>query len=103
MCVCGTGEGGATELLALLNDDEAFFGCLRVQIKGAVKFFSLSFMGDNLGGMKRGKASMHKSGVLNVFECHGSVTLEGREGATLEAVRQQVAQQARAPEDSIEM
>ena len=101
--VLGVGEGGVAELLALLNDDEALFGCLRVQVKAAVKFFSLSFVGENLGGMKRGKASMHKSGVLNVFECHGSVTLEGIEGSTREEVLQQIAQQARAPAEDIEL
>lgn len=103
MRVCGCGEGGLDALLGLLNDDEAFFGCLRIQIKGAVKFFSFAFIGDNLGGMKRGKASMHKSGVLNTFECHGSVSSEGLGGATREAIVRQVAQQSRVAEEDVEM
>lgn len=103
MRVCGSGQEGLGELLALLNDDEAFFGCLRVMVKGAVKFYSFAFVGENLNGMKRGKASMHKSGVLNSFECHGSVSVEGVEGATRECVLQQIAQQSRVSECDIEI
>mmetsp|Transcript_16604 Transcript_16604/g.27710 ORF Transcript_16604/g.27710 Transcript_16604/m.27710 type:complete len:154 (-) Transcript_16604:4465-4926(-) len=103
MRVCGTGEGGLDEMLSLLNDDEAFFGCVRAQIEGAVKFYSVAFVGENLNGMKRGKASMHKSGVLNSFECHGSVSLEGIEGTSRALVLQQIAQQSRVNECSIEI
>lgn len=101
--VCGSGTGGIDELLLALNDDEAFFGCLRVKIQTSIKFYSLSFVGDNLSGMKRGKASLHRSGVLNAFECHGGVVLEGMGGAGRDEVIRQIALQTKLPVDCIDI
>ena len=75
-------------MLQLLSDDQVFFGCLRASVNSSVKFYSFSFIGDDVGGMKRGKVSMHKSGVLNTFESHGSVNVEGVTGAREEIVKQ---------------
>lgn len=52
------GSGGIEELVAALSDDDVVFGAFRAQIGDHKKSFHLYFVGDNVGGMKRGKASM---------------------------------------------
>jgi len=58
---CGCGEGGLDEMVSQLEDDDVYFGGIRCEVKGMMKFFSFSFVGKNVGGMKRGKSSLHKS------------------------------------------
>lgn len=84
------------ELLTFLNDDECFFGVFRCQIEGNDKFFTFSFVGENVNGMKKGKASMHRSAVLNLFEVHGSVSINGLAEANPITFIQQIALQSRA-------
>jgi hypothetical protein len=91
------------EMLSYMNDDECLFGVLRGKISGADKFFSLSFVGENVNGMKKGKASMHKSSVLNMFEVHGSITLSGQAEANPTVATQQIAQQFRLSSDLVEI
>eukprot|EP00523_Entomoneis_sp_CCMP467_P002253 CAMPEP_0168747898 /NCGR_PEP_ID=MMETSP0724-20121128/15895_1 /TAXON_ID=265536 /ORGANISM="Amphiprora sp., Strain CCMP467" /LENGTH=134 /DNA_ID=CAMNT_0008795705 /DNA_START=35 /DNA_END=439 /DNA_ORIENTATION=- len=67
--VLSSGSGGASACAAALPDDEPCFGGLRTSNGRFVGFYYAS---DNVGGMKKGRAAMHKNGVLNV--------LEGRDG-----------------------
>ena len=63
------------ELLASLNDDNVYFGCFGALVESQPKFFTISIYGENVNGMKKGKASMAKSGVLNLFEiAHGEIS-----------------------------
>lgn len=103
MKVFSSGSGGLDELLSHLDDEKVFFGCVRAVVDGGTKFYSLSFIGDQLGGMKRGKASMHRPGVLNTFECHGSIMLEGLGGASRGEVLRQIAEQSGKKEEMIEL
>ena len=64
-------------------------------------FIQVFFVGENVNGMKKGKASMHKPAVLNCFEVHGSVSFNGTEEATVENVFSQVSQQTRVAVDAI--
>jgi hypothetical protein len=91
------------EMLSYMNDDECLFGALRGKVSGADKFFSLSFVGENVNGMKKGKASMHKSAVLNLFEVHGSITLSGQCEANPTVATQQISQQFRVSQDLVEI
>lgn len=72
--------------ISAISDDDAFYGVIRVQIAHhaveCTKFIQVFFMGDNVGGMKRGKHSMFKSGVFNVLDgCHGEIVLDGGAGS----------------------
>ena len=60
---------------------QVLFGGLRATVDGSQsKFFSFLFLGEQLGGMKKGKAAMHKNGVFNFFEnLHGELTLPSKE------------------------
>ena len=91
------------EMLSHMNDDECFFGALRGKVSGADKFFSLSFVGENVNGMKKGKASMHKSAVLNLFEVHASIALSGHCEANPIVATQQISQQFRVSPDLVEL
>jgi hypothetical protein len=64
------------DLSSGLNDDEIFFGVIRVTISERVKFFTFSYIGANVNGMRKGKASLAKSGVMIFFEgSHGEISL----------------------------
>ena len=39
-----------------------------VRAKSSGKFYGLMCVGDDVGGMAKGKASMHKNGVMNLLE-----------------------------------
>ncbi len=89
--VVATGNGGVSEMLAHLNDDSSFFCVVRCKIGSNIKFYSLFYVGNNVGGMARGKASMHKSAILNLFEVHGELSCVGLENATTEDLASQIA------------
>jgi hypothetical protein len=91
------------EMLSFMTDDECLFGVFRIKLSGADKFCSLSFVGENLNGMKKGKASMHRSAILNLFEVHGSVSISGQGEANLTSIIQQISQQFRASPDVVEL
>eukprot|EP00401_Gymnodinium_catenatum_P080771 CAMPEP_0117475032 /NCGR_PEP_ID=MMETSP0784-20121206/9587_1 /TAXON_ID=39447 /ORGANISM="" /LENGTH=149 /DNA_ID=CAMNT_0005269269 /DNA_START=39 /DNA_END=488 /DNA_ORIENTATION=+ len=63
--VCASGKGGATELLAMLTEDKIFFGGFRTT-EG--KFLHLMSVGEDAGGMARGRAAAHKNAALNALE-----------------------------------
>lgn len=54
----GSGSGGFDELTELLSEDKALFGGIRAVDKdGKVKFYFVYFVGNDLGGMAKGKSS----------------------------------------------
>lgn len=61
----------------------------------------LFFVGENVNGMKKGKASMHKPAILNCFEVHGSVAINGTAEATVDNIISQISQQSRASPSDI--
>lgn len=70
----GAGNGGLAELSAALTDDEVLYGALRCKVDGKVRFYHLYFVGQNVGALKKGKASMYKSAVFSLIEAHGEIT-----------------------------
>lgn len=72
--VCASGVGGIQELCDNLNNDDVFFGGYRTTSEPA-QFYAFYFVGQNVGGMKKGRASMHKPTVLNKLEgCRGEMS-----------------------------
>ena len=67
--VLSSGSGGPTAAAAALPDSEPAFGGCKMS-NG--RFMGFYYVGDSVSAMKKGRASMHKNGVLNV--------LEGRDG-----------------------
>jgi len=69
-----SGAGGFIEFNKSLNDDDIYFGVLRVLISGKSKFYNISYIGDNLSGLKKGKSSMYKSAVFTITDAHGEIS-----------------------------
>ena len=62
-----TGHGGIMEMKALLASDQIRYGVFRVIADGRSRSIFLNFVGDDVGGMARGRASMGKNAVYNSF------------------------------------
>lgn len=66
------GKGGVTACAAELPDNEPVFGGFRISTTGRFRHFY--YCPESASGMKKGRASIHKNGVLNVMEgCDGEV------------------------------
>lgn len=87
----GKGGGGLAELCSTINDDDIFFAAFRCQVGGQVKFYHLFFVGQNVGGMKKGKASLHKSGVFQLIDAHGEIScVNGMDELSVDFLRAEV-------------
>lgn len=85
--VHASGESGVDGLLESLVDDDILYGCIRCTVTGRVKFFHLFFVGADVGGMKKGKASLYKSSVFSLVDAHGEITVsDGREAISKDTV-----------------
>ena len=71
--VLNKGSGGVSACSAALPSDEPSFGGFRLQSNGRFRHFY--YCPENVSAMKKGRASMHKNGVLNTLEgCDGDVS-----------------------------
>ena len=75
LVVCGSGCGGFEELLSSLNDDDVYFSCLRALVDDKVKFISIYFVGENVNGIRKGKASLYKDSAFSVIESHCEIAV----------------------------
>ncbi|KAG5190870.1 hypothetical protein JKP88DRAFT_352499 [Tribonema minus] len=111
-CLFGYGPGGNTQIVVTaagsdgfeglrssLTDSMAAWAGLRVSVLGSTKFVRLAFIGTEIAGMKRAKASLHRNAVFHLFEGgHCDVTFDGDGGLdafTSEAVVGAVAEALR--------
>jgi hypothetical protein len=79
------------------------FGGLRARVGEGAKFFSFLVIGENIGGMKKGKAAMHKNAVVNgVMEgVNGELAFASLDECTEEAAIAQIKKQLNA--DKVEL
>lgn len=72
MTLLGSGSGGLTELCSALNETMVAYCALRVTGEDlnalAPRFHRVMFVGEEVGGMKRGRAALQKNAVFAVFE-----------------------------------
>lgn len=68
--VVASGAGGPNAVAAALPEAEPSWGGCKMSSTG--RFMGFYYVPDTVSAMKKGRASMHKNGVLNV--------LEGRDG-----------------------
>jgi len=69
-----SGVGGLETAANELLDGEPCFGGCRLNKKG--RFVAFYYASENTSVMKKGRASMHKNGVLNVLEgCDGEIEI----------------------------
>jgi len=69
------GSGGVAACAAALPESEPVFGGCRMRATG--RFQCFYYAPDGASVMKKGRASMHKNGVLNVLEgCDGEFDMK---------------------------
>lgn len=72
--VIASGNGGVEACANALPSDEPAFGGVRLS---SGRFRHFYYCGENVSAMKKGRASMHKNGVLNVLEgADGEIPLQ---------------------------
>jgi len=71
-----SGAGGLIELLSSLSNDDIFYGGIRCAVRGQTKFFHLFLVGEEVGGLKKGKGALWKNGILQSLEGgHGEISV----------------------------
>ncbi|KAJ1423740.1 hypothetical protein B484DRAFT_451761 [Ochromonadaceae sp. CCMP2298] len=84
----GSGSDGLVGLLDALNDEDVYYAALRCSIGGMVKFYHIYFVGENVGGLKKGKACLFKPAVFGLVDAHGEVScVDGKDECTEQFVR----------------
>ena len=74
LVMIGSGTGGIAELASKLSSDSAYYGFARTtdnvdeKVQGAVKFVFITFLGENVSPMKKGKLTTLKGTVTESFE-----------------------------------
>ena len=93
------------EMISAATDDEILFGGFRTQVGDCAKFYHFFFVGANVSGVKKGKASMYKSGVLQTLEgAHGEVSfVEGKAGLSREEIIAQLVRLTGTPASDIDL
>lgn len=56
------------------SEESIFYVALKAKICGRMKVFVFCYIGEAVGGMARGKASMYKSAVFNLIDNHGEIS-----------------------------
>lgn len=92
VAVKASGSGGVSEFIRNLTNDDIYFGAIRCSVGSGVKFIHVYFVGSDVGGMKKGKASMYESGIFQALEgAHGKIQfVNGLEEISPEKVSSQI-------------
>jgi hypothetical protein len=85
------GSEGLEGVCSAARPEAVIFGVVRVVAAGHVKFVSLFFVGEDVVGMRKGRASLHKNAVLQLFDgLHAEVSAASTEDFTQEAALQRL-------------
>ena len=68
LCVISTGTGGFEGLRPQLSDDAVTYSVFQVTVGEATRLVFLCYVGEQTGGMVKGRASMHKTDVENALD-----------------------------------
>ena len=89
----GTGTGGYNELLTTVlaaRTDRVVYAVFSFSAGPSHKFVFLSTIGGDVGGMAKGRASLHSSDVANAFEKHYALTVDDPDELTADAMTKQL-------------
>lgn len=64
----GTGTGGYANLMPHLANDQVVYGAFKVLADGAAKLVFVASIGEDAGGMVKGRATAHTQSVENALE-----------------------------------
>ena len=86
------GRGGYHELLTTIlphggeRNDRVVYAVFSFTAGGMHKFVFLCSIGGDVGGMAKGRASLHSSDVANAFEKHYALTVDDPDELTVDAM-----------------
>lgn len=98
----GTGSGGYHELLTTVlshggeRNDRVVYAVFSFSCelpRSAHKFVFLTAIGGDVGGMAKGRASLHSSDVANAFEKHYALTVDDPDELTVVAMTKKLEQE----------
>mmetsp|Transcript_4737 Transcript_4737/g.7140 ORF Transcript_4737/g.7140 Transcript_4737/m.7140 type:complete len:162 (-) Transcript_4737:117-602(-) len=100
-----SGSDGLKGLLGTLSEDSVTWAGMKISVGGGTKLVRFMFVGSNVGGMKRGKASLHKNTVFNMMEGAAcDVSFDGGDGlvdVTREKIIHEIARAVSITDPSI--
>ena len=95
----GTGTGGYNELLTTVlphggeRNDRVVYAVFSFSAGPSHKFVFLSAIGGDVGGMAKGRASLHSSDVANAFEKHYALTVDDPDELAADAMTTKLEQE----------
>ena len=88
-------------MLSCINEDNIYYGGIKCLINGNIKFYHLFLVGENVNGMKKGKASMYKNSVFSLFEAHGEISCPSITELSKDVIHLQIVQLSKANTNDI--
>lgn len=75
LALASYGSNGLQEMIDNLTNDEIYYGFIKCINKETeqIKFYSTYFIGEDVSGMKKGKSSLYKAGILSIVDTNGEV------------------------------
>eukprot|EP00164_Ancoracysta_twista_P007141 GFYU01010091.1.p1 GENE.GFYU01010091.1~~GFYU01010091.1.p1 ORF type:complete len:149 (+),score=59.48 GFYU01010091.1:40-447(+) len=61
------GDSDLGDMVSKVTDDNVYYGAFRFTADDRAKYAFICFVGENTGGMKKGRVSMHRNDVYNFF------------------------------------
>ncbi|CAM9659992.1 unnamed protein product, partial [Phaeothamnion confervicola] len=88
---------GFNGLRGALDDGIVAFGAFTCAVDGQRRFIRLVYVGEDVSGMKRGKAALHKNAVFNLLEgAVADIDLSGLAEVTMDTVAEKIRAATRA-------
>ena len=84
-----------TTVLAARRNDRVVYAVFSFSAGPSHKFVFLSAIGGDVGGMAKGRASLHSSDVANAFEKHYALTVDDPDELAVDAMTKKLAQEMR--------
>lgn len=96
LIVSSYGNESISDAIESLDDNDIYYGILRCKLRGKVKFYHVYVVGKCVNGMKKGKGSLFKNTVFNLFEAHGEISFpNGIEEFTSSSTLEKIAEVAK--------
>ncbi len=99
------GSEGINELLSSITNDDIYYGFFKCihRDTSQVRYFSLYFMGENVNGMKKGKSSLYKTGILNLLDTNGEIPFNNLSitDFNVEYILNEVSKLSKLPRESL--
>ena len=66
-------SGNISNLSSHFDESSVYYGALKAKVENKLKVFVFTIIGEQVGGLKRGKAPLYKSAAFNLIDNHGEI------------------------------